>query len=59
MDAKGSGTDADVYLTVFGEFGDTGQITTEYFSVCFYDAVHTKALLFSAFLRFCVIFRRT
>jgi len=25
MDAKGSGTDADVYLNIFGEFGDTGQ----------------------------------
>ncbi|XP_057216274.1 lipoxygenase homology domain-containing protein 1-like isoform X1 [Triplophysa rosa] len=25
MDAKGSGTDADVYLTIFGEFGDTGE----------------------------------
>ncbi|XP_016325596.1 lipoxygenase homology domain-containing protein 1-like [Sinocyclocheilus anshuiensis] len=25
MDAKGSGTDADVYLSVFGEFGDTGE----------------------------------
>uniref|UniRef100_A0A8C1TV52 Lipoxygenase homology domains 1a n=1 Tax=Cyprinus carpio TaxID=7962 RepID=A0A8C1TV52_CYPCA len=25
MDAKGSGTDADVYLNIFGEFGDTGE----------------------------------
>ncbi|XP_059398613.1 lipoxygenase homology domain-containing protein 1 [Carassius carassius] len=25
MDAKGSGTDADVYLSIFGEFGDTGE----------------------------------
>ncbi|KAL7853335.1 hypothetical protein AOLI_G00201790 [Acnodon oligacanthus] len=25
MDAKGSGTDADVYLTIFGEHGDTGE----------------------------------
>ncbi|KAG9266056.1 lipoxygenase homology domain-containing protein 1 [Astyanax mexicanus] len=25
MDCKGSGTDADVYLTIFGEHGDTGE----------------------------------
>uniref|UniRef100_A0A3B4CPZ4 PLAT domain-containing protein n=1 Tax=Pygocentrus nattereri TaxID=42514 RepID=A0A3B4CPZ4_PYGNA len=25
MDVKGSGTDADVYLTIFGEHGDTGE----------------------------------
>ncbi|XP_055036930.2 lipoxygenase homology domain-containing protein 1 [Misgurnus anguillicaudatus] len=25
MDAKGSGTDADVFLNIFGEFGDTGE----------------------------------
>uniref|UniRef100_A0A9J8ARP5 Lipoxygenase homology domains 1a n=1 Tax=Cyprinus carpio carpio TaxID=630221 RepID=A0A9J8ARP5_CYPCA len=25
MDAKGSGTDADVYHSIFGEFGDTGE----------------------------------
>ena len=24
-DLKGSGTDADVFLNIFGEFGDTGK----------------------------------
>lgn len=35
MDAKGSGTDADVYLTIFGEFGDTGLITSDNLCVFF------------------------
>lgn len=27
-DMKGSGTDADVFLNIFGEYGDTGRATT-------------------------------
>lgn len=26
-DVKGSGTDADVFINIFGEFGDTGKKT--------------------------------
>lgn len=27
-DMKGSGTDADVFLNIFGEYGDTGRAAT-------------------------------
>lgn len=30
-DMKGSGTDADVFLNIFGENGDTGRVGTEGF----------------------------
>lgn len=33
-DMKGSGTDADVFLNVFGENGDTGRFF-DYFVLCF------------------------
>lgn len=30
-DMKGSGTDADVFLNIFGEYGDTGRAATNDF----------------------------
>lgn len=56
MDAKGSGTDADVYLTIFGEFGDTGLITSDNLCV-FYDV--TQVFMFSTSRYLPAIFRRT
>lgn len=33
---KGSGTDADVFLNIFGEYGDTGRATTTATAILFY-----------------------
>lgn len=35
-DMKGSGTDADVFLNIFGENGDTGRLATHYFFTSYY-----------------------
>lgn len=32
-DMKGSGTDADVFLNIFGENGDTGRVGTKFFLI--------------------------
>lgn len=32
-DVKGSGTDADVFINIFGEFGDTGKCSM-FFHIC-------------------------
>lgn len=32
---KGSGTDADVFLNIFGEYGDTGRAMTQILHLCF------------------------
>lgn len=49
MDAKGSGTDADVYLNIFGEFGDTGQYQNQskFLCVCQCFKLHSVGVMFA------------